>query len=438
MKKQVLLIAILLCSSILTAQDYAVLNVQKKAQKQSVALYDVPEKNNVYVFASEFAKDVILSDNIPLELRNADIYQIDYVYTAYKAVDTFSQKQLNLQRLNNLYKIFPEIFDYNMVKWNFLEQTAPKDTAAARKAFHGFVFYTKTFNSDSAFSAHLSEIDSLDKIFADYFGDTIVSYKPVTVEKIKYLPRLKYKRKKGIIYDKKSIWNRKELNLIDTISYDTIISVTAGRFISIDTVLFSVLHRNKSWNYDSAVVVMDVTGSMWPYIAQMLIWTKKFYQKTNKIRFVFFNDGDRHPDGPIGHSGGYYSVDTKNFDVILDSADYTMSRGCGGLGPENDIEAMIYAQKRFPNAKFIILIADNYARVRDMTLLKKIKKPVKVVLCGTNNNVNTQYLEIAYRTHGSIHTIEEDIENLSNLKSDDVLEINGKKYRFKNGKFYQE
>jgi hypothetical protein len=73
-----------------------------------------------------------------------------------------------------------------------------------------------------------------------------------------------------------------------------------------------------------------------------------------------------------------------------------MQRGFGGDIPENNLEAIIAGIKKFPNTKEIIMIADNFAAVRDMVMLEKIKTPVKVILCGVYDlRYNCDYLNIA-------------------------------------------
>ena len=47
------------------------------------------------------------------------------------------------------------------------------------------------------------------------------------------------------------------------------------------------------------------------------------------------------------------------------------------------------------------------------------------------------YLEIAYSTGGSIHTLEEDIYELSHLADGEVVRIGAYRYRVNRGKFVQ-
>jgi hypothetical protein len=47
--------------------------------------------------------------------------------------------------------------------------------------------------------------------------------------------------------------------------------------------------------------------------------------------------------------------------------------------------------------------------------------------------INADYLNIAYKTKGSIHTIEQDIDNLQNQTINKRFNINGFDYIIKNG-----
>jgi hypothetical protein len=81
----------------------------------------------------------------------------------------------------------------------------------------------------------------------------------------------------------------------------------------------------------------------------------------------------------------------------------------------------------------LVLIADD-SQVRDMTLLKRIKKPVHVVLCGTKKGINDQYLRIAMQTKGSIHTSTNDID-MKKIKDGDQFVVDKDIFRYSGGQF---
>jgi len=204
-----------------------------------------------------------------------------------------------------------------------------------------------------------------------------------------------------------------------------------------DTVVLKFLSNYKdSLFLGTTVVVEDVTGSMYPYLTQTFLWRRKNISHVN--RFVFFNDGDNMADSKkiIGKTGGIYSIQSSNIDSVESRAFYTMRKGSGGDGPENNVEASLYALNKFNNCSSLIMIADNYAQVKDISLMSKIKKPVKIILCGVDHNIMVDYIQIAYNTGGSLHTIHEDIYGLKNLLDNDKIKVGDQTFLFKGGKFF--
>lgn len=196
----------------------------------------------------------------------------------------------------------------------------------------------------------------------------------------------------------------------------------------------------------NGIVVTDVTGSMSPYMEQVLLWHALNFTDGKTTRYVFFNDGDARPDGPVGKSGGLYhcSGTIKDFKNVIGSIVRAASAGYGGDAPENDIEAILgaHAKNGAKGTEPIILIADNFSPVRDLSLLDKVKVPVHVIVCGLgraglscSGYVHEHYLEIARRTGGSIHTIEQDLFDLSKRREGETLRINGVDYILQGGAF---
>lgn len=112
-----------------------------------------------------------------------------------------------------------------------------------------------------------------------------------------------------------------------------------------------------------------------------------------------------------------------------------MSNGSGGDVEENNVEALIKAMKAYPDAEDIIMIADNYATPRDLKLMDKINKPIKIILCGTQFGINVEYLNFAMKTKSSIHTIDSDIKTLATLREGERINIDGFIYEIKGGAF---
>ena len=203
-------------------------------------------------------------------------------------------------------------------------------------------------------------------------------------------------------------------------------------------VVKATLYRMRErWKHK--VIVTDLTGSMSPYMDQVVLWHALQLVQGEENRYLFFNDGDAKADNDkiIGQTGGLYYTEQTDMEKLLNIMSKTTRAGSGGDGPENDLEALLEGVSKMKGLDELILIADNYSDVRDMALLIGLKVPVHVVLCGTESGVNENYLEIAYKTGGSIHTIEQDIDDLAQLADGATITIGRFQYRVSRGKFIQ-
>ncbi|CAF1378039.1 unnamed protein product [Adineta ricciae] len=180
--------------------------------------------------------------------------------------------------------------------------------------------------------------------------------------------------------------------------------------VTTDKLIISrVLSRNI---WPNALAVIDVTGSMIGCATTIVQWMKPLHRSTTINMYVFFNDGDNKNDTSkvINATGGIYAVNATNISEVLHMMNYAASKGNGGDDPENDIEALLYGINRCPLCKNIIHIADNAATPRDLVLLPSLKnKRIKVIPCQVSSNINPALIDIARRTNGSLHTLEQDI-----------------------------
>tara|TARA_B100000508_G_scaffold140841_1_gene143777 strand:+ start:7487 stop:8566 length:1080 start_codon:yes stop_codon:yes gene_type:complete len=201
-----------------------------------------------------------------------------------------------------------------------------------------------------------------------------------------------------------------------------------------DTVVSAVLNRNQ---WDEKLIVCDLTGSMQPYSAQLSLWYLLNFKQEKNLQFVFFNDGDNTPDSKkvIGNTGGIYYTPSKGVDHLAQFAASVSSKGYEGDCPENNMEALIEGIKLASPYKELVMIADNNAPVKDIELLSQFKEPVHIILCGVNKQVLPHYLQIAWKTGGSVHTMEEDITNIAKLMEGQDLVVNGGTYRIMGGEF---
>lgn len=191
-------------------------------------------------------------------------------------------------------------------------------------------------------------------------------------------------------------------------------------------VVSNVLIRN---NWEDELWVVDVTASMYPYTADMLRWIRLsglYEEKT----FVFFNDGNDKPSNQkrIGRVGGIEQVRSTEVPEIERGMFAVMKKGGGGDLKENNIEALLFGLKYVENKESAIMIADNYAFPRDVGLLSQFQGKLRIILCGTEKGVNTDYLNLA-KVHGfSLHTESSDVEDLSSIGMSQKVTIDQYEY----------
>ncbi len=209
-----------------------------------------------------------------------------------------------------------------------------------------------------------------------------------------------------------------------------------GEIGSSDTVVSYVMKRNK---WTDKLIVCDVTGSMDPYTAQLALWYRLNYLSDKNMQFILFNDGDSKSDESkvIGKTGGIYYSPSKGVDSLDRFMSYVRARGSGGDCPENNMEALIQGIKMAKQPfRELIMIADNNAPIKDISLLPSFTMPVHIVLCGaTDGRIEPDYLKLAWKTKGTIHTMEEDILNLSRLSEGQQIRIGGVTYKIMGGEF---
>ena len=194
--------------------------------------------------------------------------------------------------------------------------------------------------------------------------------------------------------------------------------------------LTQITKRNKE-KWKKMLIVTDCSGSMMPYGAEVFLWHMLKYNKKNVNQFAFLNDGETGST-EIGNAGGIHMIKIKDHRKIGSSLNYVNSIGTKNFdSPENDLEAVIYAMDRAYNYDEVILIADNNSAIRDFKLVKQIKHPIRIVLCGLDmeNNIHPDYLELAFLTKGSIHTVEKDIENFMRNDQGKIIPIFDEKYQ---------
>lgn len=204
---------------------------------------------------------------------------------------------------------------------------------------------------------------------------------------------------------------------------------------------YQALDRNiEKWK--NVVIVCDMTSSMFPYTTQVFDWITENADNTSVKGVVFFTDCDSLGNQTKGKlPGKMFMVKEKNEMQLWDTMFAAISNTENNKDKaENNIEALLFAQKHFPEADEIIMIADNSSSVKDMKHLSKIKKKTHVILCGETYKKDlafqSDYVQIAKKTNGSIHTLEDDLNNPDNIKEMTVIRVGKIYFQFQKGKFY--
>lgn len=218
----------------------------------------------------------------------------------------------------------------------------------------------------------------------------------------------------------------------------SIMNVVNGLVAPTDSTVLKVFNRNKTWK--DMLVVCDVTGSMSPYTGQLLLWLKSNQKLKTFKQVVFFNDNEEKSNNQLASldNDGIWSIETANSNKVLDVAFEAMQKGDHY---ENNLEAICYALKKYPeNKQNVVMIADNWETPCDMKLLEFLKSQkvvVHIIVCGVSDRMNTAYLDIAYATGGSIHTMEEDLADIAKIGEGKTFKIGPMKFKMTGGRFIQ-
>jgi hypothetical protein len=202
-----------------------------------------------------------------------------------------------------------------------------------------------------------------------------------------------------------------------------------------DSTSYRVLSRNlRRW--PDAVVVCDLTSSMAPYTTQLYAWFRRNARNPAIRGLVLFTDCDSlgqetRPDGPAGQF--FVTRERDPLRALPAMLAATRNTRANVSDPENDVEALLFAQRTFPEARHLILLADNSSPVKDLDRVGSLQKPVHVVLCGPPLDSTVafppDYETLARQTRGSLHTLEDDLDP-AYLRADTWLRVGPRFYRY--------
>ncbi len=436
---------------------YAQLSHAQSNQIMGISKFYQPTYTNAYsdikplYISTPFAMVNFDSSFVTLDFKSIEVMAYDLVYTQHPK--TISHDKLNERRLKWLQKNIPALFSNTVIKKRIIEQTAAQTKEDAEKLFHGFVVYYREKSKTNYAAKEIERIKSI--VNGTYKKPTTKAAQPeqpnagMSYAYTCYTPEMFDWYKKSYsdvaIYSKKTMIEKKLMTVTtNKPDCDSFIVTFFARpatpvvnNIYEDSTVLNAINRNV---WKNAVYCVDVTGSMSPYSAQLLLWIKKKTKAQIIKRIYFFNDGNNMPDDqkPLGHTEGIHQCLTDKLETVSNIMYKAMEMGSGGDLPENNIECLLRAQTDNIVAPEIIMIADNWAPVRDIELLKFIKIPVRVVLCGNKGNVLADYLNIAYATKGSLHTQYEDLKDISKLREGDIFNYGSSSFKLINGKFIKQ
>jgi hypothetical protein len=381
------------------------------------------KENQLYI-SMPFAKDNVLNPEQKKQLKERVAIKLELVYTKYRQSASFNQKLLNKKRIIELNRLVPNLFKNRFWDFELISQTNGDSPEYCNKMFHGFIVTFRPNSTKKMLDAEASYLE--DMVDALVKNDSLNND---TIPMKSRLGKVQFDAKWG--YQRDTIW------YVDTVLPPSTPDFFYMQSLYNDSTVLNAFKRNSNWN--DFIVVTDVTGSMSPYIAQVFVWLKKETENKAAKYFVFFNDGDSKPSKKkkVLETEGIYIAENRNLKTVIKAATKCMRNGSGGgESVENDIEAIIDGIKQYPKAKEIILIADNMEMMRDYEFIKKIKTPVHVILCGAENRINIQYMDLARQTNGTLHTVNADVTNLKTIKEGEHFFIDDKEYQFQKGRFH--
>ncbi|MFN0203699.1 MAG: hypothetical protein ACKVTZ_19385 [Bacteroidia bacterium] len=478
-KNMILFVLLVSTISPLFAQTYLEQYLNNILLKETleVPVYQFDTAENAITFRVNYAKPIIKNAKDWAKKPKEHIpYQVDLIYTKYPF--QFQDWRTNydtllMRRIENLQALDP-LLKESSVRWRFILQTGCKTEAEAMKMFHGFVVYhhpvpqpillpvppeekpnasvvsipIRYSEKDKEKKQATEEAESLQN--ATKKENTPSSTPPAEEKKEPIVKGGKTDGKmadpninreldagaptlptfKSGYADSKAFWAGDNTDLMH--------KVLEGKVKLKDSLVYSILDRHKNWK--NMLVVMDWTGSMYVYGAQLLLWhQQQMKSDSSKVKhFVLFNDGNKKPNHlkTNGQTGGIYFNDDYNISSVIDLMTTVMKSGLGGDIEENDLEAITKAIAKYDDFDEVILIGDN-SGVRDIDLLSQIQKPIHVIICDAGRDyaeINPQYARIAFETGGSLHTFNKDFMQLEDIYKVNSMATLGGYYEMRKGK----
>ncbi|TAD82960.1 MAG: hypothetical protein EAY75_15550 [Bacteroidetes bacterium] len=331
-------------------------------------------------------------------LEGATVLAVDLVFTDYPAhLDLVS---LNTSRFKALFARLPMLANDPNIAFDVVRQMDGNTKEAAAGMMHGFVVHYRP-------APQPTDVDD-----ERYIVKMAVPPRPRPKPPDGAKPKVRH-------------WDYKYRSTADA----TGMSDTGTHYEPPGMRDSAFYNSTKRQQWQQMVVVADVTGSMAPYNRDLLLWLQQ-HEKDNRLKaVVFFNDGDQKADRDkqLGRTGGIYAGRYNN---IFDATGLMQQakRHLGGDFAENDLEALLAGEALCDDSSQLVLLADSWAPVRDLELVTRLKRPVRVVALGGNLGLHPDYVTIALVTGGSLHFLNQDISDFTELKAGKPMTIRQKTY----------
>lgn len=385
--------------------------------------------SNTLFLKNGFRSSAFVNEDDWLAIQDSvDVYRIDVVYSKYplrKGVYTEIYPLL-CSRLVHLFELDEEL-NSNLITWNKVLQTDCHNDQEADQLLHGIVLWyrprveaaelvempvvadeERTAGASQTTLAELStSIDYIES--SSFFSDSLKArLKGKTIDEQRTIIQTVLEQELAAKPDQ----DLSKIGKIERELYLNELNKVVNLYRS-DSTVYKILSRHPEWR--DVAVVNDWTGSMYGYGTQVVEWHIRNREISGIKEITLFNDGDMKStfDKQIGETGGIYTEKADNVEKLIGLFQLVMMKGGGGDGPENDIEGILAAIEEREDIKEVILIADNYPCVRDISLANRIGIPVRVIVCGYTKEygVNPDLVYLAKITNGGIYTIEDDLEN---------------------------
>lgn len=385
MKLPYLLSSILLLSSQITfaqqftANDLAIgsqTNIESKFSIQEIDEFDPNTSDDAVFLENGYARSAIINPESWQKLMNANrAVKINLIYTKYprnKELWRTNYRGLMMDRLKALFAIDSSL-NSSKIEWNIVLQTKCRTEPEAIKMLHGI--------------------------------EIVFEPLPVTTEVAELSDTLDPSAPSESINDPENLaYHERKLSKM--------VKRVGGHN---NTTVQTILERNSDWK--NALVVMDWSGSMYPYSLNLMLWHARNFQKSGITNVVLFTDGEPgKKKGNLGNYGGIYYSPAADLKSVVKIMGNTWNKNFRNSIEENNIEGLFKGAAHFPEHDELIMIADNRSCMKDFCLCELVNSPVRIVLCGTEDGINPQYVNLAYRLNGSLHTLESDMQGFESYK----------------------